>query len=274
MVTAGDIEFEQEQTKIFVLTKSVIIMVAGDLTVQADILHSVIEHKNRQLNEYPDEWLSVKLVADWFYEDLAAITRQRAAKMILHPLNLDFDKLVLAGIDSELANQLAKELLDFRIAPIQAIVMGIDASGAHIYEVSNEGVVCQDWTGFASIGAGAWHANSQLMFGEHVKHKEMAETLMLVYTAKKRAEVAPGVGEKTDMIVIGPELGHFTHVGEPAMAELRTTYNRVRKQAQKVRENGNAKIAKFIERAIGEPALEDPAPNLIEPGTVDGPAKA
>src|SRR5882757_576609 len=148
MVTAGDIEFEQEQKKIFILTKSVSIMVAGDLTIQADILHKVIARKNDQLREYPNEWLGVKMVADWFYEELAEITRKRAAQAILHPLHLDWEKLSSPNLAPELANQLAKELLQFQIASIQAVVMGIDESGAHLYEVNNQGVVCQDWTGF------------------------------------------------------------------------------------------------------------------------------
>lgn len=42
MLTAGNIEFEPPIAKLHNLTKSICIMIAGDVALQADILHSVI----------------------------------------------------------------------------------------------------------------------------------------------------------------------------------------------------------------------------------------
>src|SRR5581483_4200668 len=41
MMTAGDVEFEPEQSKIWPLTKYIVAMVAGDFALQVDILRPV-----------------------------------------------------------------------------------------------------------------------------------------------------------------------------------------------------------------------------------------
>jgi hypothetical protein len=255
MITAGDIEFEQEQRKIHGLTSSVSVMIAGDLSIQTDILLEVADKVEARVAAEPQNWWKVKDVADLFYERLSALKQRRAKEAILDPLGLDFDKLTSPAVAPELAEQLAKEVLNFQIPRIEALVIGIDTR-AHIYEVNNDGVTCQDWTGFSSIGAGAWHANSQLMVAGHVKSRTMAETLMLVYTAKRRAEVAPGVGEQTDMIVIGPQLGSTTAVGLEVMNELRDAYGRIRAEADRVRTDANAKISEYIEKSLREAAIQ------------------
>ncbi len=114
----------------------------------------------------------------------------------------------------ELVRQLATELINFVPPRVATIFAGIDAFGAHIYSAQNGDVTCQDGVGFAAIGAGYWHADSQFMFAGHTRTRPMPETLLLSYSAKKRAEVAPGVGEGTDMFFIGPALGSYTLVGE------------------------------------------------------------
>lgn len=164
--------------------------------------------------------------------------------------------------------QLSREIIAFDIAPIEAIVMGLDQSGAHLYAIDNRGTTCQDWVGFTSIGAGYWHANSQLMFAGHVKTRQLAETTMLVYTAKRRAEVAPGVGEETDMVVIGPALGEQGPVGVPLLDLLSSTYNQVQLQAEKVRLNANQKIDEYLQNSVGEPAVHS---QIAEPYELEPP---
>ena len=159
MVTTGDIEFEQEQRKIQQLTTSISLMVAGDLSVQADVIHRLLTWRDQCLEKAPEQWLKVKDAADKFYEYLAEYRRKCAHQAVLEPLGLDLASLNSGAVTHEMAMQLSKEILDFRIAAIEAIVMGQDDSGHHIYVVDNGGVSCQDWTGFAAIGSGAWHAN-------------------------------------------------------------------------------------------------------------------
>jgi hypothetical protein len=54
----------------------------------------------------------------------------------------------------------------------------------------------------------------------------LPETFLLTYAAKKRAEVAPGVGEVTDMFVIGPLLGFSTDVGTDVLEKVDAVYRK------------------------------------------------
>lgn len=267
MITTGDIEFEQEQMKIQMLSSSIAIMVAGDLTVQTYLIHETIAWANEQIAEQPTVWLKVKDVADVFRSRLVALKRAAAAEAILLPLNLDYDKLVSTEMSPGLAMQLAKEIFDFQIGTVEAIITGSDPTGVHIYVVDDRGVTCQDWVGFAAVGGGAWHANSQLMFAGHVKTRDYPEVLMSVYSAKKRAEVAPGVGEATDMIVIGPGLGESLTVGNPLMNLLGETYGEVRAQAETVRRNANERIDAYFKEAVRDTPIQSQTTPAIESGT-------
>jgi len=268
MVTAGDIEFEQEQMKIHGLTSSIAIMVAGDLCTQMDILYEVEAWKNEQINEHPEVWLSVKRTADKFNESLIAARRKAARDAILAPLNMDYADLSSPNVSADLATQLSKEIYQFQFPSIEALVIGLDTLGAHVYLVDGvKGVCCHDWQGFAAIGYGAWHANSQMMFAGHTKHRGLAETVMLVYSAKKRAEVAPGVGEKTDMIAIGTGLGNSTTIGNPLMALLDDTFHTSQKQSENVRKDANEKITNFFQVPSGEASVQSQGTPELESGS-------
>src|SRR6185503_18005785 len=92
------------------------------------------------------------------------------------------------------------------------IIAGIDGGGAHLYAGQEGKFSCEDAVGFAAIGAGSWHAQSQFMFARYTRSMPAAKALYLVFAAKKRAETAPGVGPETDMFIIGPQPGTYQEV--------------------------------------------------------------
>src|SRR6185437_12932896 len=68
MITAGDVEFEPPQAKIYPLTSSIAAMIAGDASLQIELLYAVNEKVRLAIEANPRTWLSVKEVADWYYE--------------------------------------------------------------------------------------------------------------------------------------------------------------------------------------------------------------
>ena len=214
MITAGDIQFEPQQTKIYPLSNSIVAQVAGDASIQSQIMQSVAAEVKRRIQDAPKIWLNVRDVAELYrhyYEELRIMHSERD---ILAPLTLDRHTWISRQkeMDSELITKIATELMNYEWGETAVIFSGVDSSGAHIYVARNGGISCQDSVGFAAIGAGEWHADSQLMFAGHTKEKPVPETLLLVYSAKRRAEVAPGVGKGTDMFAIGPSLGSYVPI--------------------------------------------------------------
>lgn len=214
MITAGDIQFEPQQTKAYPLTNSIVAQVAGDASIQSQIMQSVGAEVKKRIRAAPKIWLNVRDIAELYrhyYEELRIMHSEHD---ILAPLTLDRHTWISRQkeMDSELITKIATELMNYEWEETAVIFSGIDSSGAHIYVARNGVISCQDSVGFAAIGAGEWHANSQLMFAGHTKEKSVPETLLLVYSAKRRAEVAPGVGKGTDMFAIGPSVGSFSPI--------------------------------------------------------------
>jgi hypothetical protein len=71
------------------------------------------------------------------------------------------------------------------------------------------------------------------MMARHNPHSHRDETLLLTYMAKKRSEVAPGVGRGTDMFVIGPgpgSLAMLENIPDIDMKKIDSIYQKMEKQ--------------------------------------------
>jgi hypothetical protein len=278
MITAGDVEFEPPQTKVFPLTSSITAMIAGDASLQTEILYALREQVNSAIQANAKVWLNVKDVADWYYSHYQAARNIRAERTILNPLGLDRMSFISrqGQMQGSLVNRIASELANFSMPEIEAIIAGIDLTGPHIYVADNRGVDPRDSAGFAAIGVGYWHANSQFMFAGHAKWKPMPEVLSLTYAAKRRAEVAPGVGEGTDMFMIGPQLGSSFMIGDHVIAALGKIYEKTRKRSLKSQEQARKEVNRYVdelgkksEEAAGPPTSQQ-QPTLPEgTGAID-----
>lgn len=102
----------------------------------------------------------------------------------------------------DVAFDLTQKLLDFSL-DVEALIVGVEGHGAHIFHMDSSGFVTRhDDVGFASIGIGAPHSNSVFMAASYGNQTLYYPTFALTYAAKRRAEIAPGVGKLTDMTVI------------------------------------------------------------------------
>ena len=66
MLTAGDIQFEPQQTKIFPLTTSIAVMLAGDSSMQAEVLQCVQSDVNKRIDSEPQKWWNVSDIAELY----------------------------------------------------------------------------------------------------------------------------------------------------------------------------------------------------------------
>jgi hypothetical protein len=78
----------------------------------------------------------------------------------------------------------------------------------------------------------------------------------LVYSAEKRAEVAPGVGEDTDMIVIGPQLGQMNRINETILANLDSIYNEEQDRVKEANWQSIARVNRYVEEFSKTAAAE------------------
>jgi hypothetical protein len=254
MITAGDIEFEPEHSKIWQLTTSIAAMVAGDIGVQSEISQPVLAIIRERIEASPKEWIKISEVAHLWAQFYSQVKARRAEQLILRPLGLTSETYITRNRDlsPELASKIAQELMNFDMPSVQTIITGVDSEGAHIYVVTGDHIQCQDKIGFAAIGVGAWHAESQFMFNGHTPNRLLPETMLLTYSAKKRAEVAPGVGENTDMFMVGPTLGSYISFYPETLEKLDRIYVSARADHLKADQQAFKAVNEYVMDTINE----------------------
>jgi hypothetical protein len=107
------------------------------------------------------------------------------------------------------------------------LVAGVDDAGAHLSYIANPGVASQlQKLGYAAIGSGGIHALTRLSLLGQSRQRGLMETLSDVYSAKRLSEVAPGVGNATDLAVLDSQPGVW-FCPEPVMGELENIHKTV-----------------------------------------------
>jgi hypothetical protein len=148
---------------------------------------------------------------------------------------------------------------------LSVIIAGLDPTGSHIYEVHNGESGCFDAIGYAAIGAGARHARAHFMMSGQSYSSSVSETLWATYLAKKRSEVAPGVGEATDIAMLGPQLGSIVNFNKnPAIIkQLESVYKKTKQKEEKARKTASKEMVEYVEK-LGREAAQVTAQAVTE----------
>lgn len=253
MLTYGNRqEYEPFETKIFPLTDRIRVLLAGD----TGRLLTVCRATEQRLAQVTD--LSVELAAEALASEFAAERLRRAEQEILSPLGLTIASYLQN--QSTFAPMFVDEIqnsLRGAILRAEAIVGGVDGTGAHLFVVRDPGVAdCRDNVGFATIGIGADIASAEFMANSYGPSHPWVMALSFAYAAKRRAEQAPGVGLMTDLVIISPgRVQSYDEFSELAVF-LRESFNaRTEANLESARNDTRALFAFLEEQAkkTGDP---------------------
>jgi hypothetical protein len=276
MVTVGDMEMESPVPKIVMLTRSIALMSSDDdAAFHNEIIVSVYETVSARAHTTPDKWWTIKEVVDLYVETLVARKNARAERDILRPLGLDHltYNMQQSTLDPDLVKQIAVDLVNYKIPYLSAIITGVDPSGSHIrviHTATNGNIETGSHTsiGYAAIGAGARHANAELLTAEQSWKTDLPKTLWNTYLAKKRAQVAPGVGETTDVYMIGPGLGFSLDLNDDVKNKLEAVYKETRKREEQARHDAAEDMTSYVKKlaeSAQQPQVQT-APTALAPG--------
>jgi 20S proteasome alpha/beta subunit len=197
MLTYEDIEFEPPRSKIHNLNNKTFILFAGDVTEHTRIWRDAF------LNKTTDP-LTTTQIADAYAEAFQAFRMKKAEAKFLKPIGhtiKTYRSYKKGPYDFEITRKLEQSALE-----LEVIIMGLDDSGGHIFTIEDPGVViCHDDISFCAVGIGASHARSSFMFARYTKTEDFIDCLYTMYGAKRRSEVAPGVGKLTVMAHVTDE---------------------------------------------------------------------
>jgi 20S proteasome alpha/beta subunit len=217
MITAGNIEYEPPRSKISRITTYTVALSSGDVPIQAEVLNRTCSQFGRVSADNPDIY-SVEEIADAYGRNLVDYKSQIIERTILRPIGFTW-QTYRKGYPDETPSWFKKAIMrvfqDIDLPETDTIIAGVDETGAHLFVIDANGYSSRlDSIGFASIGAGESHAKSQFMFERHTPSKSAEDTLFLTYLAKRRAEVAQGVGKETDLFYISLKEGYVDLVEE------------------------------------------------------------
>jgi hypothetical protein len=209
MITSGDTEFEPEQPKITEFAPRIVCLFAG----HRDFHHMIASATCRTISA--DGVTAVSEAAELYAANFVALRRKRAEHKHLAPLVLTSETYLSRQreLNSDLVSALTARMLDESLG-VQAIIAGTDADGAHIWTIGVEGgeicqAVCHDGRAFVAIGAGHRQFETQFMYRGYTAAWGSLNALLLMYSAKRRAEVSPGVGPGTDAVFVSNRVYPF-----------------------------------------------------------------
>lgn len=225
MITAGspmNIEFEHDRKKIDILGDRFIAMSAGDALIGTNIIEIV----ECQIKKNPA--VEISIVGEYLKESYTTIRIKAIEEQLLRPINYSFSTFQSDGqkqIPLQIYAQLIQAIQTFNLG-VEFIIAGMIGDNGRIGFVHNPGILkWYDRLGFHAIGSGGIHAIMTLI--GHSVSSNIEATIYKVYTAKKNAEIAPGVGNLTDIKIITKD-GGIKDINEKTFDEL----DRIHKEAK------------------------------------------
>ena len=185
--------YEQKTPKIYCLNKSICIGFAGTSGYE---------------KEFIEESENVSSLAELFEvmkEKYREVRMKLIKEKILGRYGVEsVDELKSLIEDPEVISYHLDEIKNFD-PDIKIIVGGVDPS-PHIFAIGNPGTgAFFDEVGFYAIGTGEKEATMMLNFLNFRKDLPLRTCILYLYIAKKAAEIAIGVGKKTDIFVISKD---------------------------------------------------------------------
>jgi len=220
MVSSGDmtLTFEQERMKAIKLTDHSLVLTAGTAH-QPDLIRDVQRKCQGQ-----DSILGIAKILKEIYQKYR---KQKVVDMVLIP------KLGIHSFDEwhekqrklhdhivlDASNDIGRLGLGLRL-----ILAGVDEEG-HLISIHDPG----DYTSFDNLsycceGIGTGHANAVFAFYRYSRKFSVSDAMYIAFEAKKRAEMAGGVGQKTDILLIDKEQG-IQRVSDETIVRLEEIYD-------------------------------------------------
>ncbi len=228
------VEFETEESKLELISSNCVAIMSGNSGYGTEVLFQPrkdFEGRNAE---------SIVAVTDAVLREYVATRLKKVDETIIVPaLGHDYDSFLTRGgtlptylqTQPQLYQQLVAMTQQYDLG-LEIIVAGIDDTGAHISLITHPGTfVSLDKLGYHTTGSGGIHALTRLNLSGQTRRRNLVQTLYSVYESKKAAEVAPGVGKETDLMVIEQNSGSFL-CPEAIITELESMYTNTAQKSE------------------------------------------
>lgn len=224
MSTMSHLVREQEGShKILKISDSIYLLTAGD-AVAAKTIYSEVAKSSSKID-------SVEKAVEAVKQAYINVHLSYAQNLFLVPRGLTFDSYNASqrNMDPNVISLIDQTLSQYKL-DVVFIVAGINPDGlAKIYEVDPPGI-SGEFDIFCATGSGNSHATNSLYARNFSSSLSSEEALYLVFEAKTRSEVAPGVGAKTDLYLV--KKGNTKILTEEELKKYKDLYGQVNRKEQ------------------------------------------
>ncbi len=222
MITATPpyVEFEHDLIKLERLSSRCLALTAGSALRHIELCRSV----KRKISE--EENPTISSIVSTIQDQYDKLRKKKLEEEYLKPRGLTLQEFIatMGNFPREFAFRLDNDIIKFRYGLV-ILLSGVDESGAHIYRVEDPGgSECFDSIGFNAIGIGQDHAVLSLISNKYTIKMNLNESIYFVYEAKKKSEIAPGVGKETDIFIIKDE--NIEQLSKEKIKELEKIYEK------------------------------------------------
>lgn len=215
--TSDNSLFFEHEPKIEMITSCIAVLTSGTMhepEIVADIKAKATDKA------------SVYQIAEMLSEKYREVRRKRIENGILEKYGIrNFEEYhnKQQMLHDETNKLILGELSEFEL-DLDILVSGVDQI-PHIYLISDTGISqSYDEVGYCCSGSGENHADPVFAFYSYSPSLSIELVMQIAYIAKRRAEMAGGVGKKTDVWVIGNE--DCRKVSENTINDLQNIYER------------------------------------------------
>ena len=200
MLTSFDqtLAFEHDEPKIVQLFDNCVTVTAGQATLHQPIFQAVCSEIRESKPRISDV---AKKIKNKYQES----RRRFMNDFIFSRRGLTIEQFYQSqnSLDEGTIIELNTEMDEFDLELV-IIVLGVDENSvAHIYSINNPGFsVPHDPLGFCSIGTGIRHADPIFAYRRFTPSFPLKRAIYVAYEAKKKAELAGGVGPTTDIAIV------------------------------------------------------------------------
>ena len=194
-------EFEREGNKIIRITESAEIcaLTAGSVLISNSVIDAVRGYQD------VENVTSAKQMAELVRVAYKEIRLMHLERTVLEPRGLDLNKYYSnqQALFPVIVQHIDEQLSTFQM-DVEVIVAGPSGDRCTLHSIRHPGEVFDhSGIGFVALGSGWPHATYSLIDAQYVPSLDEQTVTCMVKEAKKRSEVAPGVGSKTDIRVVG-----------------------------------------------------------------------
>lgn len=229
MITAAPpyVEFEHDLIKMERLSNRCLALTAGSALRHIELCRAV----RRKISE--EENPAIASIVQTVQEQYDKLRKKKLEEEYLTPRGLSLEEFIrsMSNFPREFAFKMDDDIIKYRYG-LTILLSGVDESGAHIYRIEDPGIAeCFDSIDFNAIGIGQDHAVLSLIGNKYTSRMDLNEATYMTYEAKRKAEIAPGVGKETDISIIKEE--EIIQFSKEKIKELEKIYEKRMKPRKK-----------------------------------------